>query len=169
MGKWVADGRTNRPTEVLDTDARPALLSGFNGLDPNGNWTVFVADVAGGRQPHAGELGIGDQRDGRAAAPPVATISGKVKLQAYLGSSRMVRFIASAVSGGVTNYLQTNDVSLSFSGGGGRLQHRSADEHDASEREDGVAFAEAAGGDVGRRVGDEQLHRERTGCWAATW
>jgi len=51
------------------------------------------------------------------AAPPVATIYGKVKLQAYLGNSRLVRFIASEVVGGVTNYLQTNDLSLSFSGG----------------------------------------------------
>ena len=51
------------------------------------------------------------------AAPPVGTIYGVVKLQAYLGSSRMVRFIASAVSGGVTNYLQTNEVNLSFTGG----------------------------------------------------
>jgi subtilisin-like proprotein convertase family protein len=47
-GMWVVDGRTNRPSEVVDTDARPALLSGFNGLDPNGNWTVFVADVGAG-------------------------------------------------------------------------------------------------------------------------
>ena len=117
MGNWVADGRTNRPTEVLDTDARPALLSGFNGLDPNGNWTVFVADVAGGDSHTLVSWGLEISGTEEPPAPPVATISGSVKLQAYLGSSRMVRFIASAVSGGITNYLQTNDVSLSFTAG----------------------------------------------------
>jgi subtilisin-like proprotein convertase family protein len=29
---------------VLNTDARPAMLADFIGLDPNGNWTLFVAD-----------------------------------------------------------------------------------------------------------------------------
>jgi hypothetical protein len=44
-------------------------------------------------------------------------VSGQVELQGFVGSSRMVRFIASQVDEGTTNYLQTNDVTLSFSGG----------------------------------------------------
>jgi subtilisin-like proprotein convertase family protein len=117
MGNWVADGRTNRPSEVLDTDARPALLSGFTGLDPNGNWTVFVADVGAGDSHTLVSWGLEISGTEEPPGPTVATINGQVKLQAYLGSSRMVRFIASAVAGGVTNYLQTNDAMLSFSGG----------------------------------------------------
>jgi subtilisin-like proprotein convertase family protein/Cu/Zn superoxide dismutase len=117
MGTWVADGRTNRPTEVLDTDARPALLSSFNGVDPNGDWTVFVADVGAGDSHTLVSWGLEISGTEEPSAPAVATVGGTVKLQAYLGSSRVVRFISSAVSGGVTNYLQTNDVTLSFSGG----------------------------------------------------
>ena len=45
------------------------------------------------------------------------TVSGAVELQAFGGSSRQVRFGMSAVVGGVTNYLQTNDVVLNFAGG----------------------------------------------------
>jgi subtilisin-like proprotein convertase family protein len=47
-GTWVADGRTTRPTEVLDTDARLALLNVFTNQDPNGSWTIFVGDVGAG-------------------------------------------------------------------------------------------------------------------------
>jgi hypothetical protein len=45
------------------------------------------------------------------------TISGVVQLEGFVGTNRMVRFVMSEVSGGVTNYLQTNDVVLNFAGG----------------------------------------------------
>ncbi|TAL04463.1 MAG: DUF5011 domain-containing protein, partial [Verrucomicrobia bacterium] len=45
---WAPDGRTNSPYAVLDTDARAALLSSFNGLNPNGEWVLYVADVEAG-------------------------------------------------------------------------------------------------------------------------
>ena len=44
-GAWAPDGRDTDPTLVLDMDSRPATLSAFNGLDPNGRWTLFIADV----------------------------------------------------------------------------------------------------------------------------
>ena len=47
-GIWMPDGRAVDPGLSLDTDPRTALLSSFNGLDPNGEWTLFVADVDGG-------------------------------------------------------------------------------------------------------------------------
>src|ERR1051325_6972780 len=47
-GTWAPDGRTNNPVTVLDTDVPRALLSSFNGLNPNGDWTLFVADLATG-------------------------------------------------------------------------------------------------------------------------
>ncbi len=33
---------------MLDTDTRTRFLSGFNGMNPNGTWTLFVADMSGG-------------------------------------------------------------------------------------------------------------------------
>ena len=42
---WVPDGRDTDPALVLDTAPRPATLSAFTGLNPNGRWTLFVADV----------------------------------------------------------------------------------------------------------------------------
>lgn len=45
-GTWGADGRNTDPDLVLDTDSRSALLDSFTGLNPNGNWTLFVADLS---------------------------------------------------------------------------------------------------------------------------
>jgi subtilisin-like proprotein convertase family protein len=47
-GNWSPDGRQSSPFGVTDADARTALLSSFDGLDPNGDWTLFVADLSGG-------------------------------------------------------------------------------------------------------------------------
>ena len=44
---WQPDGRYVDPIEGdVGTAARTALLSSFNGLDPNGYWTLYIADVA---------------------------------------------------------------------------------------------------------------------------
>jgi len=45
---WAPDGRTTSPTNVLDTDSRTALLSSFNGVNPNGEWVLYVADLEAG-------------------------------------------------------------------------------------------------------------------------
>ncbi|MEY2410374.1 MAG: hypothetical protein QOF48_3044, partial [Verrucomicrobiota bacterium] len=42
---WAPDGRSTDPAVVLDTDARTEMLSSFNGLNPNGDWTLFIADL----------------------------------------------------------------------------------------------------------------------------
>jgi subtilisin-like proprotein convertase family protein len=46
-GIWQPDGRNVDPQNVLDTDSRTATLSAFTSLNPNGRWTLFVADMAG--------------------------------------------------------------------------------------------------------------------------
>jgi subtilisin-like proprotein convertase family protein len=47
-GVWAPDARVAFPTNVLDTDARSAFLGSFNGVDPNGEWVLFVADMEAG-------------------------------------------------------------------------------------------------------------------------
>lgn len=46
-GTWSADGRDVDPDSVLDVDLRTVDLDQFFGIDPNGNWTIFVADMNG--------------------------------------------------------------------------------------------------------------------------
>ena len=47
-GSWAPDARVASPINVLDTDARSAFLGSFNGVDPNGEWVLFVADMEAG-------------------------------------------------------------------------------------------------------------------------
>ena len=45
-GTWGVDGRTDDPDNVTEgTENRTALLSSFNHSNPNGTWTLFVADT----------------------------------------------------------------------------------------------------------------------------
>ena len=48
LGSWLPDARHVDPEQVRDTSARNAPLAAFDGLDPNGTWTLFVADVSVG-------------------------------------------------------------------------------------------------------------------------
>lgn len=50
-GLWQPDGRALDPEAaagLFDTAPRPSLMSAFNGTDPNGDWTLFMADVSPG-------------------------------------------------------------------------------------------------------------------------
>lgn len=50
---WVAaqpDGRQGDPDFVPPDHNRAVMLSSFWGLDPNGEWNLFVSDLAGGGQ-----------------------------------------------------------------------------------------------------------------------
>jgi hypothetical protein len=44
-GLWQPDGRDINPNSVLDTSPRTALLEQFAGLNPDGQWTLFLADT----------------------------------------------------------------------------------------------------------------------------
>jgi subtilisin-like proprotein convertase family protein len=48
FGTFQPDGREIDPDYALDTSPRTAFLASFNGLDANGDWTLYVADVATG-------------------------------------------------------------------------------------------------------------------------
>jgi hypothetical protein len=47
-GTWVPDGRTTFPLATSDTDPTPARFNVFDGMNPNGEWTFFIADVVSG-------------------------------------------------------------------------------------------------------------------------
>jgi len=52
-GTYQPDGRNVNPLSsgaIISGTTPTALLSSFNGLNPNGNWTLFIADVSGGDQ-----------------------------------------------------------------------------------------------------------------------
>lgn len=48
-GTWAPDGRDVAPDSVVSGDSRSKLLDQFAGINPNGDWTLFIADVAGGQ------------------------------------------------------------------------------------------------------------------------
>jgi subtilisin-like proprotein convertase family protein len=47
-GTWQPSGRDIDPDDAFDTTPRTAWLSSFHGLDPNGNWSLFIADMETG-------------------------------------------------------------------------------------------------------------------------
>jgi subtilisin-like proprotein convertase family protein len=47
-GRYQPDGRNDDPLTVLDTTLRSAFLDSFIGVNPNGEWTLFIADVSSG-------------------------------------------------------------------------------------------------------------------------
>jgi subtilisin-like proprotein convertase family protein len=47
-GNYQPDARTEDPLSVTDLSPRSAFLANFAGLDPNGTWTLFVADQSPG-------------------------------------------------------------------------------------------------------------------------
>jgi subtilisin-like proprotein convertase family protein len=52
-GIWQPDGRNIDPLSspsTFDSASRDALLNSFDGTDPNGTWTLFLADMASGSQ-----------------------------------------------------------------------------------------------------------------------
>ncbi len=57
-GTWQPDARNVDPATVTDLSSRSAFLDAFNGLDPNGTWTLFIADLSGGGQSTLVDWGL---------------------------------------------------------------------------------------------------------------
>lgn len=47
-GTWAPDARTDSPFAVTAASARTATLSSLANQNPNGEWTLFLADISGG-------------------------------------------------------------------------------------------------------------------------
>jgi subtilisin-like proprotein convertase family protein len=48
VGTYQPDARIADPLVVTDLSPRSKFLAGFNGTNPNGAWTLFIADQSGG-------------------------------------------------------------------------------------------------------------------------
>jgi subtilisin-like proprotein convertase family protein len=72
-GIWQPDGRLTDPASVLDTDARSAMLSVFNGAPADGTWSLFAADLSTGA---AHQLNSWTLRIETIPEPAAATITG---------------------------------------------------------------------------------------------
>ena len=48
VGTYQPDARAADPGVVIDESPRSRFLATFTGLDPNGLWTLFIADVSAG-------------------------------------------------------------------------------------------------------------------------
>jgi len=57
-GIWGADGRETDPATTLDTDPRTAALDPFLIINPNGRWTLFIADVVSGGEARLDRWGL---------------------------------------------------------------------------------------------------------------
>jgi MYXO-CTERM domain-containing protein len=58
-GTWRPDGRTADPATVLDGSARVSSpLDSFSGLNPNGAWTLFIADLSSPSQSKVESWGL---------------------------------------------------------------------------------------------------------------
>ena len=57
-GTWAPDGRNVSPYTVTGLEPSTATLSSFDGLNVNGPWTLFVADVSGGNLNYLTSWGL---------------------------------------------------------------------------------------------------------------
>ena len=122
---WVPDARVTSPSNVLDTDARSAFLSSFNGVDPNGEWVLFVADleagdihfldswgleITGDTAPTEPEQSLAQSAEGSSGGATFAgMVPNQVRSQLAAGTA-----VAPAVLRGIT--AGSSGVRLTFSG-----------------------------------------------------
>jgi subtilisin-like proprotein convertase family protein len=60
-GAWQPDGRAidpQSPPSLYDTTPPTASLNSFNGTNPNGTWTLFLADLSSGGESHLANWGV---------------------------------------------------------------------------------------------------------------
>ena len=57
-GVCAPDGRETDPRDAVDNAPRKNGLASFGGLNPNGNWTLFLADLSSGEQAKLKDWGL---------------------------------------------------------------------------------------------------------------
>jgi subtilisin-like proprotein convertase family protein len=81
-GTFQSDGRFVDPLAVLNTDPRNNRLDQFNDLNPNGEWSLFIADMSGGDQSTL----VSWQLDITAVPEPTTVALGIFGVMAICGS-----------------------------------------------------------------------------------
>jgi serine protease len=83
-GTFQPDGRAADPAEVLDSSPRTLSFSGFTGQVASGDWTLFIADVAGGETAtlDSWSLSLTTEPAGISAVPEATTSLGLLALGA---------------------------------------------------------------------------------------
>ena len=83
-GTFQPDGRAADPDEVLDSSPRTLSFSGFTGQVASGDWTLFIADVAGGDTAtlDSWSLSLTTEPAGISAVPEASTSLGLLALGA---------------------------------------------------------------------------------------
>jgi subtilisin-like proprotein convertase family protein len=79
-GVFQPDGRNVDPNAALDTSPRGPGLVSFNGMNPNGDWTLYFADLSGGGETTVNSWGL----DFTATPEPVS-IALAIFLAAFAG------------------------------------------------------------------------------------
>jgi hypothetical protein len=105
-GTWQPDGRTNDPLEVAEAQARAAFLASFNGLNPDGEWTLFLADLASGDISALDGWGL--QICGLPGAPEIVEQPLSTTLE--VGQAAEIRVLADGV--GPLSYQWFKDTAL---------------------------------------------------------
>ena len=91
---WAPDGRDIDPALVLDSTPSTALLSAFHGLNPNGRWTLFIADVDAVYSSTLVSWGLEIRGT---SAPPVITVQPQSRTN-VAGSTAAFSVTATALS-----------------------------------------------------------------------
>jgi subtilisin-like proprotein convertase family protein len=87
-GTWASDGRAIGPQSdpsAFDTTQPTSLLSSFNGTDPNGTWTLFLADLSSGEQSTVLDWGLNIQ------AVPEPSVCGLLGIGLLLAAQKRIR------------------------------------------------------------------------------
>ena len=89
-GTWAPDARNIDPAVSLDTSPRTAFLNSFNGIDPNGSWTLFVADVSAGGVSTLNSWGLQVIGVPEPSVPFLTTVGGLALLLSARRSKRAI-------------------------------------------------------------------------------
>jgi subtilisin-like proprotein convertase family protein len=94
-GTWQPDGRVLDPASAagsFDAAPRSNMLAGFNGLDPNGGWTLFLADQNWGDMSLLTEWGLTITTVPEPSALTLASLGAVVLMRLGWFKARLTRF-----------------------------------------------------------------------------
>ena len=109
-GDWAPDARVASPTNVLDTDVRSAILGSFNGVDPNGEWVLFVADMEAGDIHRLDSWSLEITGDTAPAGLAATEAAGRGELVDIKTPANHSSYLTVATSGTAPNDLNVNNL-----------------------------------------------------------